>query len=93
MIVKVTLEPTDGRPLWWLMRWWKRYREWRIKRMLLAILRAANILVPEVVNVIQIFRHKDGSATVITELDAASQASADVQSAVAKWQAAHKPVE
>lgn len=56
---------------------------------IIAILQAANIGIPAIVNLIQIFRHKDGSATIITEIDAASQASADVQTAIAKWRAEH----
>ena len=58
--------------------------------MLLQLLKVAGIVVPEVINLIQVFRHADKSATVIIELDAASQASQDVQAAVAAWQASHK---
>lgn len=54
-----------------------------------AILTALNIAIPEVVTFVSIFRHKDGTATVVTELSDAAAASQSTQQMIAAWNAAH----
>ncbi len=53
------------------------------------ILSALNIAIPEVATLISIFRHKDGTATVVTELSDAAAASQNTQQMIAAWNAAH----
>lgn len=53
------------------------------------ILSALNIAIPEVVTLITIFRHKDGTATVVTELSDAAAASQSTQQMIAAWNTAH----
>jgi hypothetical protein len=53
------------------------------------LLGLANIAIPEIATFITIFRHKDGSATVITELSEAAAASAATKQIIADWNATH----
>ena len=53
------------------------------------ILSALNVTIPQVVRFITIIRHKDGSATVLTELSEAAMASEETKKMVADWNASH----
>jgi hypothetical protein len=53
------------------------------------ILAALNIAIPEVATIVTIFRHKDGTATVVTELSDAATASQTTQQMIANWNTAH----
>ncbi len=54
-----------------------------------AALSIANIAIPEIATFITMFRHKDGSVTVVTELSDAAAASAATKQMIADWQATH----
>jgi hypothetical protein len=54
-----------------------------------AILATINVALPEIATFITIFRHKDGTATVVTELSDAAAASAATKQIIADWMAAH----
>ncbi len=54
-----------------------------------AILAIVNVALPEIATFITVFRHKDGTATVVTELSDAAAASAATKQIVADWMAAH----
>ena len=53
------------------------------------LLQLAGFVLPQIVNTITLLRHKDGTATVISELNEGSEASAAVRDAIAKWNAGH----
>lgn len=54
-----------------------------------AILAIVNVALPEIATFITVFRHKDGTATVVTELSDAAAASAATKQIIADWMAAH----
>ncbi len=54
-----------------------------------AILAIVNVALPEIATFITVFRHKDGTATVVTELSDAAAASAATKQIVADWMSAH----
>ncbi len=54
-----------------------------------AAMAIANIAIPEIATFITMFRHKDGSVTVVTELSDAAAASAATKQMIADWQTAH----
>ena len=54
-----------------------------------AILGIVNIAIPEIATFVTMFRHKDGSVTIVTELSDAAAASAATKQMIADWMAAH----